>query len=176
MPGRPHAHKLSAFVGLIGAVLLFGAAAAQAADLYSYQPPAGWQDFTHTNFGDRADAVWRGPTDAKFGENVLVLVKPGARSLEQASDSSALLAQWPQAKIAKRAMTVCGGHPAAYVYVAAPWHGKTLISENVISVWDGVVFSATYSHLSYQETVQAARASLATLCPGFASRNSATTW
>ncbi|MDQ6767951.1 MAG: hypothetical protein M3Z41_09110 [Candidatus Eremiobacteraeota bacterium] len=176
MSGRPHAHKLSVCLALIGALVLFSAAAAQATDLYTYQPPAGWQDFTHTNFGDRADAVWRGPTDAKFGENVLVLVKPGARSLVQASDSTALLAQWPQAKIAKHAMTVCGGHPAMYVYVVAPWHGNTLISENVISVWDSVVFSATYSHLSYQETVQAARTSLATLCPGSASRNSATTW
>jgi len=62
-----------------------------------------------------------------------------------------------------------------YVYVTVPFRGHTLISENVLSVWNNVGYSATYSRLDYQETVQSARSALTTLCPGGATTSS-TSW
>jgi hypothetical protein len=148
---------------------------AQGTDLYSFRAPAGWQDYTHTNLADRAVAIWRGPTDTKFGENILVIVKPSRLSLEQATDQGSVRASMPGAQVSNQRVTICGGHPAMYVYIVAPWHGNTLISENVISVWDNMGFSATYSRLSYQQTVEAARSALMTLCPGSAG-SSSTSW
>jgi hypothetical protein len=145
------------------------------ADLYSFRAPAGWQDFTHTNLADRAVAIWRGPTDSRFGENILLVVKPMSASLEQATDATSVSASLPGAQVSKQRVTICGGHPAMYVYIVAPWHGSNLVSENVISVWDKMGFSATYSRLSYQQTVEPARSVLMTLCPGSVG-SSSTSW
>ena len=153
----------------------FGLKAADGADLYNFQAPAGWQDFTHTNLGDRAVSIWRGPTDAHFGENILLIVKPTSQTLDEASKLSAVTAGLAGAEGSRRPMTICGGHPAMYVYVTAPFRGHTLISENIISVWDKTGYSATYSRLDYQETVESARSALTTLCPPGASTSS-TSW
>jgi hypothetical protein len=142
-----------------------GLRGADAADLYAFQAPAGWQAFTHSNLGNREVAIWRGPTDAHFGENILLIVKPMTQTLDAISQVDAVASGLPGAKGSRRSMTVCGGHPAMYVYVTAPFRGHTLISENVISVWNNVGYSATYSRLDYQQTVSGARSALTTLCP-----------
>jgi hypothetical protein len=164
-------------VGLVlgVAIACLGASAAYSADLYSFQAPAGWQEFSHTNLGDRVVSIWRGPTDAHFGENVLLIVKPTTQTLDAASDPKAVATGLPGAQGSRQAMTICGGHPAMYVYVTAPFHGYTLVSENVISVWNNIGYSATYSRLDYQQTVQSARSALTTLCPP-GSSTSTTSW
>ena len=167
--------KQVAGVGLVIAIGCIGAGAVYAADLYSFQAPSGWQEFSHTNLGNRAVSIWRGPTDTHFGENVLLIVRPTSQTLDAASDPKAVAAGLPGAQGSRRTMTVCGGHPAMYVYVTAPFHGYTLVSENVISVWNNVGYSATYSRLDYQETVQSARSALTTLCPS-GSSTSSTSW
>jgi len=145
------------------------------ADLYSFQAPAGWQSLSHTQLADREVSIWRGPTDRHFGQNILLIVKPTAQSLDDVSQLDAVAAGLPGAKGSRRAMTICGGHPAMYVYVTAPFRGYTLVSENVISVWDKMGYSATYSRLDYQETVQSARSALTTLCPPGATTSN-TSW
>lgn len=150
-------------VGLV--VGCVGMKSAVAADLYTFQAPAGWQAFSHTNLADRSVSIWRGPTDTHFGENILLIVKPTPQTLDDVSQVDAVAAGLPGAHGSRRPMTICGGHPAMYVYVTAPFRGHTLISENVISVWDKMGYSATYSRLDYQQTVQSARSALTTLCP-----------
>lgn len=166
-----HVFELLAIVA-VGCVTV-GAAAA--AGLYTFQAPAGWQDFSHTNLGSRAVSIWRGPTDSHFGENILLIVKPTAQTLDSASNLSAVTAGLAGARGSRRPMSICGGHPAMYVYVTAPFRGHTLISENIISVWDKMAYSATYSRLDYQETVESARSALTTLCPP-GSSTSSTSW
>lgn len=54
---------------VVGLAAGFGISAAVGADLYTFEAPAGWQEFSHTNLGNRAvfdlartngHALWRG--------------------------------------------------------------------------------------------------------------------
>ena len=169
--------RLRRVIGVAAGLVIgcIGLKTADGADLYAFQPPAGWQDFSHTKLGDRAVEIWRGPTDTHFGENILLIVKPTLQTLDEASDLKSVTAGLAGAQGSRRPMTICGGHPAMYIYVTAPFRGRTLISENIISVWDKMGYSATYSRLDYQETVENARSALTTLCPPAASTSS-TSW
>jgi len=169
--------SLKRALGMAGGLVIacVGFRPAEAADLYTFQAPAGWQDFSHTDLGNRAVSIWRGPTDTHFGENILLIVKPTSQTLDDVSQLKTVTGGLPGAQGSRRPMTICGGHPAMYVDVTVPFRGHTLISENVLSVWNNVGYSATYSRLDYQETVQSARPALTTLCPGGASTSS-TSW
>lgn len=149
-------------------------AAAKAGNLYAFSPPMGWGLFTQTNFADRADADWRGPASNGFAENILVIVVPAKQTLSEATDDKAIETGLPGAQVSRQTTNVCGGHNAMYLYIRAPWHGQTLISEQMLSVWGKVMYQAIYSHLSVQQPIEAARSSLTTLCP--ASQPSSTSW
>lgn len=159
-------------VALLWAVI--SAVSAQAADLYAFSPPPAWPLFTQTNYPDRADADWRGPASNGFAENVLVIVRPTTESLDGASSEKAIEAGMPGSHATSQRMTVCGGHAAVSVYITGPWHGSTLVSEQVLSIWSGTMYQAVYSRLSGQQTMETARSSLVTLCPPGQSRS--TSW
>jgi hypothetical protein len=162
------------FVTVVAASGL-GAADANAEGLYRFIPPPGWSIFTQTNYSDRADADWRGPISGGFAENVLVMVRPTTATLEQATDQAALQKQLPGAQVQMQDMTICNGHPAKYAFVTAPFHGATLISEQVVSIWNNVLYQAVYTRMNGQPTVAAARSSLVTLCPA-SSAPASTSW
>jgi hypothetical protein len=152
-----------------------GGARANAGDLYRFVPPPGWSMYTQTNYADRADADWRGPISGGFAENILVMVRPTTATLEQATDQAALQKVLPGAQLQMQDMTICDGHPAKYAYVLAPFHGATLISEQVVSVWNNVLYQAVYTRMNDQPTIAAARSSLVTLCPASSAPGS-TSW
>ena len=164
--------KAAAVAALVGSAGM----AAGAGSLYAFSPPPGWQQYFQARVaGNRGGEVWRGPVSDGFAENVLVMVRPTNDTLAQVADTSQLQKQLPGGQAHLQDTTVCGGHPAKYAYVVAPWHGKTLISEQILSVWNKVAYVAVYSRLSEQPVVEAARSSLVTLCPG-GSQPLSTSW
>jgi hypothetical protein len=91
-------------------VACVGLRPAYGADLYSFQAPAGWQSFSHSQLADREVSIWRGPTDTHFGQNILLIAKPTSETLDAVSQVDAVAAGLPGAKGSRRAMTICGGH------------------------------------------------------------------
>jgi hypothetical protein len=164
------------FLGSMSIVLAgLSAVGASEGDLYRYSPPSGWSLFTQTNYTDRADAVWRGPISEGFAENVLILIAPTTSSLDEVATQLSHPKGMPGAQVHIQTFSTCGGHPAKYAYVTAPWRGGPLISEQVASVWNNTLYSAVYSRMSDQPTVESARSSLVTLCPSSAPA-STTSW
>jgi len=148
--------------------------AAVAGDLFSFQAPAGWPQLMNVNLPSRQMAAWRDPSPSHQGDNLLVIVRPYGGTLGQAAASEDVAREFPGAQISKQSTTVCGGHPAIYMYVVAQKNGRPFVSESMLSMWGSNFYSATYTR--FDDGLPAARSALVTMCPPGASQSTTTSW
>ena len=148
--------------------------AAKAGDLFVFHPPADWPQMLNVNLPSREMTAWRDPNPSRRGDNLLVIVRPYGGTLAQAADSQDVVREFPGAKVSKQQTSVCGGHPAVYLYVLAQKNGRPFISESMLSMWGSEFFSATYTR--FGDGLPQARSALVSLCPPGASQSTSTSW
>ena len=145
----------------VGIALTVGGQRGSAANTV-FQPPPGWHKTQ--NLG-RGLGVWLHPSD---GQSITVSATQFTGSLSDFTQMQlAQISQLPNAKIgAAQRTTVCGSHPSAYITYAAVENNKAYIDEQMLAVWAGVGYLATYSRSAGQRAFYDARNSLTTLCGG----------
>ncbi len=147
------------------AVFIVGSRSGSAA-YYVYQPPYGWHRVAHTAKGL---GVWMHPGDQGYNQNISVLAEHYGGSLSEYTKLavSQIQSQLPGVQIgAVQRATVCGSHPSMYITYAATVRGKSLVYEQMATIWQGVAYLATYTRLTTQSSLRDARGSLTTLCGG----------
>ncbi len=161
MEGRLRNLSAIATVAALGLVLAMGGQRGSAAS-YVFQPPPGWHK---TQNLARGLGVWFHPSD---GQSISVLATQFTGSLADFTQMQvAQIGQLPSSKIgAVQRTTVCGSHPSAYITYAAVENNKALIYEQMLAVWAGVAYLATYARSVGQHASYEARNSLTTLCGG----------
>lgn len=151
-----------AFVAALALVLAVGAQRGRAAVNNVYQPPAGWH---RTQFLARGLGVWIHPGD---DQSISVQATNFTGSLAEFTHIQLIqIGELPGAKVgAAQQATVCGSHPATYLTYGVVANGKSLIYEQMLAIWAGVAYLATYARTQNQRSLYEARASLTTLCGG----------
>lgn len=128
-----------------------------------YQPPAGWHRTENLAPGL---GVWVHPSD---NQSISVQATHFGGSLADfAAVQATQIRALPLSKIGVMQRTsVCGGHAAMYISYEATVNNEELVYEQMLTVWSGVGYLASYARASGQPSHEAARRSLTTLCGGY---------
>lgn len=146
------------------ALSIFALAPAAAQDQFAITPPTGW---SQTNGPSAALGVWVSPDAAVFRQNLNLVSEPFDGTLAQyvAANRSVLAQQENALKFGPQAdAKTCGSHPAHFISWEATMLGHDLLFEQMLSVWNGRGYVFTYTREWGQPELDAARASLTTLC------------
>ncbi len=151
----------TATAAVVGIALAVGGQQGSAANNV-FQPPPGWHKTQNLGIGR---GVWLHPSD---GQSISVSAMQFTGSLSDFTQIQlAQIGQLPNAKIgAVQRTTVCGSHPSVYITYGAVENNKASIYEQMLAVWAGVGYLATYSRSAGQRAYYDARNSLTTLCGG----------
>jgi len=133
---------------------------------YVFRPPAGWHRVQTTAIGL---GVWVHPGGSGYTQSISVR----AENYTGALDDYAVLAagrirrDYRDAKMSTlQRTTVCSGHPAVYFSWEANASGQTLVYEDMLAIYRGTAYHASYTRALGQASISAARTSLTTLCGG----------
>lgn len=161
MEGRLGNHIAIAALAALSIVLVVGGQPGSAANVV-FTPPPGWHK---TQELARGLGVWLHPSD---GQSISVLATQFTGSLAEFTQIQlAQIGQLPNSKIgAVQRTTVCGSHPSAYITYAAVENNKAFVYEQMVAVWAGVAYLATYARSAGQRAYYDARNSLTSLCGG----------
>jgi hypothetical protein len=165
MQNRPSQTSLLVLTAAFALLLVIGSQQGSAA-LSVFAPPPGWHRTVDIGNGL---GVWVHSGDVGFDQNVNVLAQrvPGSLSEFTKASVAELQAKLQDVKFgAMQRTTVCGAHPATYLTYTATLVGKSLIYEQVMTIWRGTAYVATYTRMVNQPSLHEARASLVTLCGG----------
>jgi hypothetical protein len=133
---------------------------------YVFRPPAGWHRVQTTAIGL---GVWVYPGASGFGQSISVRAENFTGTL---ADYAALVVSrirrdHPDAKTSRlERTTVCAGHLAIYFSWEANASGQTLVYEDMVTIYGGTAYHASYTRALGQPSIPAARTSLTTLCGG----------
>jgi hypothetical protein len=143
-------------------VALASATRGDAAPNYYYQPPGGWQ---HTQKLAHGLGVWAQPGSH---QRISVVTSVYTGSLQEFTRSQlAVINRLPSAKVgAAQRATVCRAHPAMYITYEARIDGVPTIYEEMLTIWSGVAYIASYARGRSELSTYDARTSLTTLCGG----------
>ncbi|MDQ6780462.1 MAG: hypothetical protein M3Z37_04825 [Candidatus Eremiobacteraeota bacterium] len=125
-----------------------------------FSPPPGWVAGSHRG-------VWIHPDNEQFHQNIGIAARRYDGSLDQFTRSGmgSLRAAFSDLHVGKvQHTTVCGGHAATYLTYTATLGGRSLLYEQMATIWNGVAYLATYTRLNGQPSLPAARAALTSLC------------
>lgn len=154
---------------LFGILVLMGCAAlalvpssSSAAVNYVYQPPPGWH---RTQYLARGLGAWIDPAN---GQTITVEATNYGGTLDQFTRVKlGEISYIPGSKVgAAQGASVCRHHPANYITYEAPQNGAPTIFEEMLAVYSGVAYQATYARNASQPSLFEARQSLTTLCGG----------
>jgi len=131
----------------------------------TFKPPAGWLRVPTQYEQNGIAGAWAGPNDGIFGQNITLRLVSESASVDFETDPERIKSQIPGSTVLRQPVALCHGLVGMYVYIARPYHGRTLVAESVTLIENGTLYNATYSRLSSQQPVAAARKALASLCP-----------
>jgi hypothetical protein len=148
-------------IALCAAIALAAPAASQQAP---FLPPKGWvlAPAPHEFIGK-----WIKPGSDAYHQNVSVLGHKFGGSLDDfySIAISQLKEKFPGGNIAvSQDTTVCGDHPAKYVSYGLNSADGPMIIEQMDTVENGAAYIVTYARLATQDSDQAARDSMTTIC------------
>ncbi|MDQ6766987.1 MAG: hypothetical protein M3Z41_04175 [Candidatus Eremiobacteraeota bacterium] len=135
---------------------------------YIFQPPPGWNRVQTTTV---ALGVWVHPGDVVYSQSIGARAEQFRRSLSDYAQQTVrrITRLHPDVKMGTSQLTtVCGGHPAIYLTYAADVSGRTIVYEEMLTLYGNIAYYATYARASSQPSLPAARHALVTLCGGFA--------
>jgi hypothetical protein len=133
---------------------------------YVFRPPAGWHRVQTTAIGL---GVWVYPSGSGYTQSISVRAENYTGTL---ADYGAVVAgrvrrDHPDARISPiQRTTVCSGHSAIYFSWAAAVLGEPLVYEDMVTIYGGTAYHATYARSLSEPSISAARNSLTTLCGG----------
>jgi len=133
---------------------------------YLFRPPAGWHRTQATTIGL---GVWVYPGGSGYAQSISVRAENYTGTLD---DYAVLVAgrvrrDYPDAKMSTlQRTTVCSGHPGVYFSWEANASGRTLVYEDMLAIYRGTAYHASYTRAVAQPSISAARTSLTTLCGG----------
>lgn len=133
---------------------------------YVFRAPAGWHRVQITAIGL---GMWVYPGGQGYAQSISVRAENYTGTL---ADYGVLVVgrirrDHPDAKISTlQRTTVCAGHPAIYFAWEANAAGQTLVYEDMLTIYGGTAYHATYTRAIGQPSISAARTSLTTLCGG----------
>ncbi|HEV2879441.1 MAG TPA: hypothetical protein VGW96_07615 [Candidatus Eremiobacteraceae bacterium] len=133
---------------------------------YVFRPPQGWHRVQQTAIGL---GVWVHPGDTGYSQNISVRAEDFGGTLADFAQQivSRNQSEHPDAKIGSlQRTTVCQGHAATYLTWAAPLQGQVLVYEEMLTIYGGTAYVATYARATNQASSPSARYSLTTLCGG----------
>ncbi len=163
MTDRDRLTALPGILVLMGCVTLaFAPSSSTAAVNTIYQPPAGWH---RTQYLARGLGAWVDPAN---GQTITVEATNYGGTIDQFMNVRlGEISYIPGSQVGGRQKTsVCRHHPAAYITYEAPQNGAPTIFEEMLAVYNGVAYQATYARSPSQPSLYEARQSLTTLCGG----------
>lgn len=161
MKDRERLATLLTMILLAGGVALApGASAAPINNVYA--PPTGWQ---RTTYLARGLGTWANPANDQTITVSATNYSGDINGFTRARLSE--ISQLPDAKVgAAQQATVCRHHPATYITYEAMRNNKPAIFEEMLAVYTGVAYQATYVRSASEPSQYGARISLTTLCGG----------
>jgi hypothetical protein len=147
---------------LVAFVAVASATRGDAAPNYYYQPPGGWH---HTQKLAHGLGVWVQPGS---NQRISVATSVYTGSLQEFTRSQlAVINRLPSVKVGSaQRTTVCRAHPATYITYEARVDGAPTIFEEMLAIWSGVGYIASYARGQNELSAYDARTSLTTLCGG----------
>jgi len=131
-----------------------------------FRPPAGWHrvQTTATGLG-----VWVYPGGSGYTQSISVRAENYTGTLDDYAVLAAgrIRRDYPDAKTSTlQRTTVCSGHAAVYFSWEANASGQNLVYEDMLAIYRGTAYHASYTRAVGEPSISAARTSLTTLCGG----------
>jgi hypothetical protein len=133
-----------------------------------FQPPFGWNRVQVTALGL---GVWMHPSDVGYHQNISARAELFSGTLPAFVQLTlnGVHTRFPDVKMGGvQSATVCGSHPSTYLTYVAATDGKPLVYEQMLTLYAGNAYVATYTRLATQKSLPEARQALTTLCGGHA--------
>ena len=135
---------------------------------FIFQPPYGWNRVQVTALGL---GVWMDPNDVGFHQSISARAEHFSGTLPAYVQLTlnGVHTRFPGAKMGGvQSASVCGSHPASYLTYAAESDGKPVVFEQMLTLYAGTAYAATYKRLATQKSLPEARHAMTTLCGGHA--------